>query len=110
MYPRPLANAGNQNFPFPFLPDTAVDYTCAANFMPNGEQSFMCNSSDGSFTPLIPPSCSEGKYLMFTNIELVFSLFKFSVGSKYSYVLHVFFAVVFLKFYITNFIFKLFHN
>ena len=64
MYPRPTANAGNQVFPSPFLPGTAVNYTCANGFILINEQTFMCNADDGSFTPLIPPNCTQGKMFM----------------------------------------------
>ena len=59
-YPRPPANAGNQIFPSPFLPGTAVNYTCANGFALMNEQTFMCNASDGSFTPSTPPNCVGG--------------------------------------------------
>ena len=60
MYPRPPENAGNQSFPSPFFPGIAVTYTCASGFALLIEQTFMCNASDGNFTPLMPPNCTLG--------------------------------------------------
>ena len=53
-------NSGNQTFPSPFRPGTAVVYACASGFAVRNGETFMCNGTDGSFIPSTPPNCTQG--------------------------------------------------